>query len=87
MRRLDELGPVQGLAIDAFGELSRELRDLLVYAAEQTAARTWVEDGATSCDHAAAVLKQHLFRRWGVVSAQAVAQTRLDGLRYRRAAD
>ena len=68
-----ELGPVQGLVVDAFGELSRELRDLLVYAAEQTAARTWVEDGATSCDRAAAILKQHLYRRWGVVSARAVA--------------
>ena len=81
-RRLDELGPVQGLVVDAFGELSRELRDLLAYAAEQTAARTWVEDGATSCDRAAAILKQHLYRRWGVVSARAVAQTRLNGLRY-----
>jgi len=81
-RRLDELGPVQGLVVDVFGELSRELRDLLVYAAEQTAARTWVEDGATSCDRAAAILKQHLYRRWGVVSARAVAQTRLNGLRY-----
>ena len=81
-RRLDELGPVQGLVVDAFGELSRKLRDLLVYAAEQTAARTWVEDGATSCDRAAAILRQHLYRRWGVVTARAVAQTRLNGLRY-----
>ena len=81
-RRLDELGPVQGLVVDVFGELSRELRDLLVYAAEQTAARTWVEDGATSCDRAAAILKQHLYRRLGVASARAVAQTRLNGLRY-----
>ena len=82
VRRLDELGPVQGLVVDAFGELSRELRDLLAYAAEQTAARTWVEDGATSCDRAAAILKQHLYRRWGVASARAVALTRLNGLRY-----
>ena len=86
-RRLDELGPVQGLVVDAFGELSRELRDLLVYAAERTAARTWVEDGATSCDRAAAILKQHLYRRLGVASARAVAQTRLNGLRYVGGAD
>ena len=86
-RRLDELGPVRGLVVDVCGEVSRELRDLLVYAAERTVARTWVEDGATSCDRAAAILKQHLYRRLGVASARAVAQTRLNGLRYVGGAD
>ena len=37
---------------------------------DATAARTWVEDGATSQDHAAALLKNRLYRRWGIKTAR-----------------
>ena len=42
----------------------------------------FAHDGATSCDRAAAILKQQLNRCRGVVSSQAVVQTRLNALRY-----
>ena len=50
------VGPIRGLVFGAFGEISEEARTLLCYAADTTAARTWVEDGATSQEHAAALL-------------------------------
>jgi hypothetical protein len=45
--RLSAVGPIRGLV---FSEISEEARKLLCYAADATAARTWVEDGATSQD-------------------------------------
>ena len=54
------------MVFGAFSEISEEARTLLCYAADATAARTWVEDGATSQDHAAALLKNRLYRRWGI---------------------
>ena len=38
------------MVFGAFSEISEEARKLLCYAADATAARTWVEDGATSQD-------------------------------------
>ena len=46
-----------------------------------SAARTWVEDGATSQDHAAALLKNRLYRRWGIKTARKNARIKIDGLR------
>jgi len=45
--RLSAVGPIRGLV---FSEISEEARKLLCYAADATAARTWVEDSATSQD-------------------------------------
>ena len=57
-------------------------RELLNYnAADATAARTWVEDGATSQEHAAALLKNRLYRRWGIKTAREYARIKIDGLR------
>ena len=39
------------MVFGAFSEISEEARKLLCYAADATAARTWVEDGATSQEH------------------------------------
>ena len=58
------------MVFGAFGEISEEARTLLCYAADATAARTWVEDGATSQEHAAALLKNRLYRRWGIKTAR-----------------
>ena len=51
------------------------------HAADATAARTWVEDGATSQEHAAALLKNRLYRRWGIKTAREYARIKIDGLR------
>ena len=40
--RLSAVGPIRGLVFGAFGEISEEARSLLCYAADATAARTWV---------------------------------------------
>ena len=45
------------------------------------AARTWVADGATSEEHAAALLKNRLYRRWGIKTAREYARIKIDGLR------
>ena len=63
------------------GEISEEARTLLCYAADATAARTWVADGATSEEHAAALLKNRLYRRWGIKTAREYARIKIDGLR------
>ena len=68
--RLSAVGPIRGLVFGAFGEISEEARTLLCYAADATAARTWVADGATSQEHAAALLKNRLYRRWGIKTAR-----------------
>ncbi len=68
-------------AWSAFGEISEEARTLLCYAADATAARTWVADGATSEEHAAALLKNRLYRRWGIKTAREYARIKIDGLR------
>ena len=60
---------------------SEEARTLLCYAADATAARTWVADGATSEEHAAALLKNRLYRRWGIKTAREYARIKIDGLR------
>ena len=49
--------------------------------ADATAARTWVEDGATSQEHAAALLKNRLYRRWGIKTAREYARIKINGLR------
>ena len=69
------------MVFGAFGEISEEARTLLCYAADATAARTWVEDGATSQEHAAALLKNRLYRRWGIETAREYARIKIDGLR------
>ena len=69
------------MVFGAFGEISEEARTLLCYAADATAARTWVEDGATSQEHAAALLKNRLYRRWGIKTAREYARIKIDGLR------
>ena len=43
---------------------------MVATTADATAARTWVEDGATSQDHAAALLKNRLYRHWGIKTAR-----------------
>ena len=73
------------MVFGAFGEISEEARTLLCYAADATAARTWVEDGATSEEHAAALLKNRLYRRWGINTAREYARIKIDGLRPRAA--
>ena len=65
----------------AFGDISESAREVLCYAADATAARTWVEDGATSNEHAAALLKNRLYRRWGIKSAREFARIKIEGLR------
>ena len=65
----------------AFGDISESAREVLCYAADATAARTWVEDGATSYEHAAALLKNRLYRRWGIKSAREFARIKIEGLR------
>ena len=69
------------MVFGAFSEISEEARKLLCYAADTTAARTWVEDGATSQEHAAALLKNRLYRRWGIKTAREYARIKIDGLR------
>ena len=69
------------MVFGAFSEISEEARKLLCYAADATAARTWVEDGATSQEHAAALLKNRLYRRWGINTAREYARIKIDGLR------
>ena len=54
---------------------------MVATTADATAARTWVEDGATSQDHAAALLKNRLYRRWGIKTAREYARIKIDGLR------
>ena len=61
--------------------ISEEARTLLCYAADATAARTWVADGTTSQEHAAALLKNRLYRRWGIKTAREYARIKIDGLR------
>ena len=64
----------------AFGDISESAREVLCYAADAshaTAARTWVEDGATSYEHAAALLKNRLYRRWGIKSARDFARIKI----------
>ena len=75
------VGPIRGLVFGAFGEISEEARTLLCYAADTTAARTWVEDGATSQEHAAALLKNRLYHRWGIKTARECARIKIEGLR------
>ena len=78
------IGPIrQRLVFGAFdtGEFAEEARTLLCYAADATAARTWVADGATSEEHAAALLKNRLYRRWGIKTAREYARIKIDGLR------
>ena len=41
----------------------------------------WVEDGATSQEHAAALLKNRIYRRWGIKTAREYARIKIDGLR------
>ena len=64
-----------------FGDISESAREALCYAADATAARTWVEDGATSHEHTAALLKNCLYRRWGIKSAREFARIKIEGLR------
>ena len=54
---------------------------MVATTADATAARTWVEDGATSQEHAAALLKNRLYRRWGIKTAREYARLKIDGLR------
>jgi hypothetical protein len=54
---------------------------MVATTADATAARTWVEDGATSQDHAAALLKNRLYRRWGIKTAREYARIKIDGPR------
>ena len=58
---------------------------MVATTADATAARTWVEDGATSQDHTAALLKNRLYRRWGIKTAREYARIKIDGLRPRAA--
>ena len=53
---------------------------MVATTADATAARTWVEDGATSQDHAAALLKNRLYRRWGINTPREYARIKIDGL-------
>ena len=76
-----DLFQFRGLLFGAFSEFSEEARKLLCYAADATAARTWVEDGATSQDHTTALLKNRLYRRWGIKTAREYARIKIDGLR------
>ena len=69
------------MVFGAFSEISEEARTLLCYAADATAARTWVEDGATSQEHAAAQLKNRPYRRWGIKTAREYARIKIDGPR------
>ena len=39
------------------------------------------EDGATSQEHAAALLKNRIYRRWGIKTAREYARIKIDGLR------
>ena len=48
---------------------------------DSIAARTWVDDGATSQDHATALLKNRLYRRWGIKTAREYARIKIDCLR------
>ena len=57
---------------------------MVATTADATAARTWVEDGATSQEHAAALLKNRLYRRWGIKTAREYARIKIDGLRLVR---
>ena len=50
---------------------------MMAHAADATAARTWVEDGATSQEHAAALLKNRFYRRWGIKTAREYARIKL----------
>ena len=43
--------------------------------------KIWVADGATSEEHAAALLKNRLYRRWGIKTAREYARIKIDGLR------
>ena len=54
---------------------------MVATTADATAARTWVEDGATSQDHTAALLKNRLYRRWGIKTAREYARIKIDGPR------
>ena len=80
-QRLSGIGTIRGLVFGAFGDISESAREVLCYAADATAARTWVEDGATSYEHAAALLKNRLYRRWGIKSAREFARIKIEGLR------
>ena len=55
--------------------------NMVATTADANAARNWVEDGATSQDHAAALLKNRLYRRWGIKTAREYARIKIDGLR------
>ena len=44
-------------------------------------ARTWVEGGAASYEHTAVLLKNRLYRRWGIKSAREFARIKIEGLR------
>ena len=46
-----------------------------------TVVHTWVADGATSEEHAAALLKNRLYCRWGIKTAREYARIKIDGLR------
>ena len=54
---------------------------MVATTADATAARNWVEDGATSQDHAAALLKNRLYRRWGIKTSREYARIKIDGPR------
>ena len=51
---------------------------MVATTADATAARTWVEDGATS--RTAALLKNRLYRHWGIKTAREYARIKIDGL-------
>ena len=55
--------------------------NMVATTVDSIAARTWVDDGATSQDHAAALLKNRLYRRWGIKTAREYARIKIDGLR------
>ena len=51
------------------------------HAVKPVAKRKQSQPSATSQDHAAALLKNRLYRRWGIKTAREYARIKIDGLR------
>jgi hypothetical protein len=78
--KLSSFGRVHGLIFGAFGDVSKDVVDLVHYTAEHAAPHRWREMGAASSKDARNVLHMGIRRRIAVTCARGHARLKLDRL-------
>ena len=79
-RALNQYGQVEGLAVGAHGEASRDLLDLIDLMADRGATRRFRELGCDSMEDARKIIKRQVLMVVGIEAMRGMARLKLDNL-------